>query len=75
MNIYVGNYWVPFPASKYGGTWAVIARDERQCVELLKEHKYSDEEYNELIPNAVRLAYVFKLMHDTHPHVVDSFFT
>jgi hypothetical protein len=75
MNIYVGNYWVPFPASEYGGTWSVIAKDEQQCIELLTEHKYYDDEYNEFIPSAVRQAYVFKLMHDTHPHVVDTFFT
>ena len=75
MNIYVGNYWVPFPASEYGGTWTVIAKNDQQCIDLLKEHKYSRDEYDELIPSAVRQAYMFKLMHDTHPHVVDTFFT
>ena len=43
MNIYIGNYWVPFPRSEYGGTWTVIAENEAQVVELLKEGSYEDE--------------------------------
>jgi hypothetical protein len=42
MNIYIGKYWVPFPSSEYGGTWSVIAENEAQCVELLKESAYED---------------------------------
>lgn len=43
MNIYIGKYWVTFPRSEYGGTWTVIAENEAQVVELLKESAYEDE--------------------------------
>lgn len=79
MFLFVGKYWVPFPASEYGGTWVVMAENENQVVDLLKEISY-DDEYDDDILNAVTQAERFKLDIDafdenTKPHVVDSFFT
>ena len=39
MNLYVGEYWCPFPRSEYGGLWVVTAENEEQvCEMLLKQH-------------------------------------
>ncbi len=74
MNIYVGKYWVPFPRSEYGGTWTVIAENEAQCAELLKESAYEDEdEY--LIVEAVSTSKRFGLTGDPAPMVLDTFYT
>ena len=77
MFLYIGDYWVPFPSSEYGGNWVVMAEIEEQCIDLLKEITYRDE-YNDEIVNAVRSAKVFQLDDSTvrdEPHVVDHFFT
>ena len=74
MNIYIGKYWVPFPRSEYGGTWTVIAENEAQCAELLKESAYEDE-YDYLIVAAVSTSKRFGLTGDPAPMVVDTFYT
>jgi hypothetical protein len=33
--IYLVSYWVPFPASEYGGVQVVIAEDDAECVRIL----------------------------------------
>ena len=74
MNIYIGKYWVPFPRSEYGGTWTVIAENEAQVVELLKEGSYEDE-YDYLIVEAVSTSKRFGLTGDPAPMVLDTFYT
>ena len=77
MFLYVGDYWQPFPSSEYGGSWVVMAENEEQCIDLLKEISY-DDEYDVEIANVVRSAKVFQLDDSTvrdKPHVVDYFFT
>jgi hypothetical protein len=74
MNIYIGNYWVPFPRSEYGGTWTVIAENEAQCAELLKDDAYEDE-YDYLIVEAVSTSKRFGLTGDPAPMVLDTFYT
>lgn len=49
--LYIVNYWVPFPASEYGGVQVVIADDDDECFKFianasmheLKYHKDSEE--------------------------------
>lgn len=77
MKIYIGDYWIPFPSSEYGGTWAVIAKNDRQVIDLLKELSY-DNEYHHKIPDAVENAYALVLhpeYADHTPRVLDHFFT
>ena len=77
MKIYIGDYWVPFPASEYGGTWTVIAENDQQVIDLLKELSY-DKEYHDEIPNAVENPYALVLHPeyvDHTPRVLDHFFT
>jgi hypothetical protein len=33
--LYLVGYWVPFPASEYGGVQVVIAEDDAECVRIL----------------------------------------
>jgi len=80
MNLYVGNYWCPFPRSEYGGVWIVVAENgEQVCQMLLKEQGDYNGEYDDRIPGAVLKAEVFPL--DTskmllkNPRIVDTFFT
>lgn len=80
MFLYVGNYWVPFPSSEYGGTWVVMAENNEQCIELLESLGTSwYQEFNELIPDAVAKAQVFQLdenaLTNRTPRIIDSFLT
>lgn len=77
MRMYIGEYWVPFPASEYGGTWCVIAEDEEQCIEILKENDSYNEEYFSEIPKSVSEAKVFDLDENVHQtsKIVQLFFT
>jgi hypothetical protein len=33
--IYIVSYWLPFPASEYGGVQVVIAENDEECVQVL----------------------------------------
>jgi hypothetical protein len=35
--IYIVSYWLPFPASEYGGVQVVIAENDEECVQVLIE--------------------------------------
>ena len=37
MKIYIGNFWIPFPRSEYGGIWSAIAVNDAQCIDLLQK--------------------------------------
>lgn len=75
--IYVGDYWVPFPSSEYGGMWAVIASDEQECAEILERNSISlfNKEYVSEISEAVEKARRFELAEDVESELVTSFFT
>lgn len=76
MNLYVGDYWVPFPSSEYGGTWTVVAENVGQCIDILQSMQYYDE-YDSLIPAAVDKAKCFELNPEQNyvPGIADYFFT
>jgi hypothetical protein len=85
MKLYVGDYWVPFPSSEYGGIWVVTANSEEEAIKLLESERSWISDYNHLIPAAVAKARVFHLdpVHDhssaeVYGHsseIVDTFFT
>jgi hypothetical protein len=35
LKLYIGDYWVDFPQSEYGGTWVVLARNKADCINVL----------------------------------------
>jgi hypothetical protein len=43
MNLYIGDYWAPFPSSEYGGIWVVMAENEEQVIDILEGTSYDDE--------------------------------
>lgn len=73
--IYLVNYWVPFPASEYGGVITVIANSDEQAIEQLKLHKFSDGDYNDLIAEQVGKARRYALADNYQPRVVNEFWT
>lgn len=77
MKIYIGNYWVPFPSSEYGGTWVVIAKDKWDCINFLKNEDWRLD-YHHKIEDAVDRANVYDLSDDysqSDAGVVSKFFT
>ena len=78
MFLYCGDYWVQFPASEYGGSWIVMAENDKQCIDILSGLGY-DDEYNDLIPEAVASANKFQLddnvVSNRTARLVDTFFT
>lgn len=78
MKIFVGNYWVPFPSSEYGGSWCVVAKNEEEAIELLTENEnVFYEHFNHLIPDAVAKADCFILNPDVEykAGIVNTFYT
>ena len=84
MNIYLVNYWKPFPDSEYGGLQCVIAVNDEQCIELIVEdadlsdyHKREIPDWQERIRRAVMEAQVFALanVEDYKPKIVEEFTT
>jgi hypothetical protein len=47
--IYIVSYWLPFPASEYGGVQVVIAENDEDCVRILADKQ--DDFYKEEYPN------------------------
>jgi hypothetical protein len=60
-NIYLVDYWVPFPSSEYGGVQVVIANSDGHCVELMLEKAedyYTEQypDYQKMISDCVKKA-------------------
>ena len=75
-NLYIVDYWVPFPSSEYGGMIVVIAESKQECHDLLLE--WRDEYLNShdaRIMEKVDKAQVFALATEEESGVVDSFTT
>jgi hypothetical protein len=82
MKIYIGSYWVDFPMSEYGGMWAVVAKDEEDLFEVLKESQsgFFGDELDDDIRQAIKDAKSYRLDSGTGPdyctpHVVKFFYT
>jgi hypothetical protein len=73
--IYLIDYWVPFPSSEYGGMISVIAKDDKECFDLLVEFNQFDENYEDrIMPNIVK-APKFALANDEESRIIDVFLT
>jgi len=75
-NLYLVNYWVPFPSSEYGGTVSVIAGDDNECHDILLEWRdeYLSSHDSKIMENVTQ-ALTFTLADDHESGVVDSFTT
>jgi hypothetical protein len=77
--LYLVNYWVPFPASEYGGLQAVLAVDDNECYELIKQYsehitRYKDN-YEELIKARIKKATRYEIKGDNPSGIIRSFIT
>ena len=73
MKIYIGNFWIPFPRSEYGGIWSAIAENDAQCIELLQ--KYHPSEFDNNIKKVVKKAKKFDLKEPAQVGIVEFFGT
>jgi hypothetical protein len=75
-SIYLVDYWVPFPSSEYGGMISVIAKDDKECFDLLSEFPNFDESYDDRMMGNIVKAPKFALANDDEEsRVVDAFLT
>lgn len=74
--LYLVDYWVPFPSSEYGGTISVIAENDQECHDLLRDSEISyDNVHDSLIMGNVVKSPRFALAENENSRVVDSFTT
>ena len=74
--LYLVDYWVPFPASEYGGVLSVIAENDNECHDLLLDWRCEYEsEYDNRIMERVVNADKFALANEEDSGIVNSFTT
>lgn len=73
--LYIVDYWVPFPSSEYGGVISVIAEDDIECHDLLRDCDDYDGQYHNKIMERVVAAPRFALVDEEESRIVDSFTT
>jgi hypothetical protein len=73
--LYIVDYWVPFPSSEYGGTITVIAENDQECHDILRDDYSYDNRYDNKIMQSVVDAQKFALVENEKSRIVDSFTT
>ena len=74
-NLYIVDYWVPFPQSEYGGIINVIAETESEVFELLAGEDQFDTTYiSRIMPN-VKKAQKFPLVDEYESGIIEAFVT
>ena len=75
-NLYLVDYWVPFPSSEYGGMVAVVAEDDHDCHDVLMNWRDElDSQYDTQIITQVKRAPKFSLLDEETSRVVEAFTT
>ena len=75
--LYVLDYWVPFPASEYGGLITVIAKNDQEAFDILVDEDQIDHEnkhIDKLMPNIIN-ATKLKLADEYESGIIDVFLT
>ena len=74
-NLYIVDYWVPFPQSEYGGIINVIAESESEVFELLAgEEQFNSTYISRIMPN-VKKAQRLPLEKDYESGIIEAFIT
>ena len=73
--LYIVDYWVPFPSSEYGGLINVIAENDNECHDILRDSDDYDDRYESKIMERVVAAPRFALANDENSRIVESFTT
>ena len=74
--LYLVDHFCNFPRSEYGGLWAVIAKDNDECFDLIKKYdnEFNDDSYVNLREKVVS-AQKFALVEDETSRLVEAFTT
>ena len=77
-NIYIVDYWMPFPSSEYGGVQIVVAECEAHCERILAAavddyYKQQYPGYRERIANEIKKAKRYPV--DAECGIVHEFLT
>jgi len=74
--LYLVDHFCNFPRSEYGGLWAVIAKNNDECFDLIKEYDHEfNEDYYVNLREKVMNAQKFALVQDEKSRVVEAFTT
>jgi len=73
--LYLVDYWVPFPSSEYGGIINVIAENDIECHDILRDSDDYDARYHPKIMERVVAAPRFALAGEEESRIVESFTT
>lgn len=76
-NLFIIDYWVPFPASEYGGMIVLIADNENEAFDILsnEEQLNSDTTYTHLIMDKLVTGQKLKLDGDYQSGILEAFVT
>ena len=74
-NLYIVEYWVPFPQSEYGGIVNVIAETDSEVFDLLSAEDSFNESYIDRIMPNVKKAQKFPLMDGHESGIIEAFVT
>ncbi len=74
--LYIVDHFCPFPTSEYGGLWNVIAKDDDECFDLIKDYDegFNEEFYVNLREKVVN-ARTYTLADNVESVVVEAFTT
>lgn len=73
--LYVLNYWVDFPSSKYGGLVVVVASNDAECESLIRESFDIKTWWEGNLKSEIKGAQRFQVSLDTTSEVVAGFTT
>ena len=74
-NLYIVDYWVPFPQSEYGGIINVIAETDSEVFDLLSAEDSFNEKYiDRIMPNIVK-AQKLPLSEEYESGIIEAFVT
>ena len=78
-NLYIVDYWVPFPTSEYGGMVTLIASNDSEAFELLAEQSevsgdFEKKYISRIMPNVVK-AQKFPLIDEYESGIIEAFVT
>lgn len=74
--LYIVDHFFDFPRSEYGGIWNVIAKDDDECFDLIKDYDGGfNEDYYVNLREKVVNARTYALAEELESAVVESFTT
>lgn len=73
--LYVLDYWVPFPASEYGGLVVLIAENDQDAFDILSNEEQLESDYGHLIMEQIVKSTKLKLAEEHESGIIDVFCT